>query len=123
MIWDSEPGNRKRSRMSCTTHVVWLYSASVLGRVADPEVSDAELWTAERHTDSGMAIGREAHVLNFYRIMRTAAAVAAWSVALAGMAYAQCDASHYKEGEYDMYSQASKDVQGSAFDKAIGELN
>jgi outer membrane protein assembly factor BamD (BamD/ComL family) len=62
-------------------------------------------------------------VFNFYKIMRAFAAVGAWSVLMAGMAYAQCDASHYKEGEYEMYSQAAKDVTANAFDKAIGELN
>lgn len=60
-------------------------------------------------------------------MMKKLAAAAAWSVLLAAGAIqparAQCDASHYKQGEYDMFSQAAKDVAAKAFDKAIGELN
>src|SRR5690348_12081274 len=99
MIWDSEPGGRKRSRMSCTTEVVWLYSASVRGRMAKPGESDAELRKSGSTHPFWKPGRQEARVLNFYRNMRTVAAVAAWGAALAGMAYAQCDNTHYKEGE------------------------
>jgi hypothetical protein len=59
--------------------------------------------------------------------MKRIAAAAAFSVLViagtAQSAHAQCDAAHYKAGEYEMYSQADKDVKANAFDKAITGLN
>jgi hypothetical protein len=63
----------------------------------------------------------------FNYIMKRIAAAAAFSVLViagtAQSAHAQCDAAHYKAGEFEIYSQAAKDVGASAFDKAITELN
>lgn len=63
----------------------------------------------------------------FDYIMKRIAAAAAFSVlVIAGTAqpaHAQCDAAHYKPGEYDIYSQASKDLQANGFDKAIADVN
>jgi hypothetical protein len=63
----------------------------------------------------------------FDYIMKRIAAAAAFGVlVIAGTvqpAHAQCDPAHYKPGEFEMYSQAAKDVGASAFDKAITELN
>ena len=57
---------------------------------------------------------------------RIAAAAAFGVLVIAGTvepAHAQCDAAHYKDGEYDMYNQASKDLGANAFDKAIADVN
>jgi hypothetical protein len=41
---------------------------------------------------------------------------------VAGTAHAQCDNTHYKPGEYQMYADAAKEVTGNQFDKAITDL-
>ena len=62
----------------------------------------------------------------FNYIMKRIAAAAAFSVlVIAGAtqpAHAQCDAAHYKDGEYQMYDQAAKDIAANAFDKATAGL-
>jgi hypothetical protein len=68
---------------------------------------------------------QEAHVFNY--IMKRIAAAAAFGVLVvagtAQLAHAQCDAAHYKPGEYELYSQVAKDIGANAFDKAIAGLN
>jgi len=63
----------------------------------------------------------------FNYIMKRIAAAAAFSVlVIAGTiqpAHAQCDAAHYKDGEFPMYDQAAKDLAANAFDKAIAGAN
>jgi hypothetical protein len=63
----------------------------------------------------------------FNYIMKRVAAAAAFGVlVIAGTvqpAHAQCDAAHYKDGEYQMYDQAAKDIAANAFPKAIDGLN
>src|SRR5215467_4894683 len=122
MIWDSEPGGRKRSRMSCTTEVVWLYSARVVGRLARRVAEKRSLQPYQEN-----AVRQEAHVVNFYKNMRAFAAVAAVAAVIAGTqmpARAQAaPEKKYKDGEYDMYNQALKDLAANSFDKAISDVN
>ena len=63
----------------------------------------------------------------FNYIMKRIAAAAAFGVlVVAGTvlpAHAQCDNTHYKEGEFQMYDQAAKDLQANSFDKAITDAN
>jgi hypothetical protein len=66
---------------------------------------------------------QEAHVFNY--VMKRIAAAAAFGVLIiAGTAlpaHAQCDAAHYKQGEFEMYDKTAKDLGANAFDKAIAD--
>src|SRR3712207_6134453 len=98
MICHQEPGTRNRSRRSCATKVVWLYSAMSLNGLPPKK--------PER---------QEAHVFNFYTMgKRIAATAALGALIIAGTlqpAHAQgaaAPAKTYKPGEYEMYDGALK---------------
>src|SRR3954453_19450522 len=106
MIWQ-EPGTRKRSRiklrhesgLAILRNVITRYTPDTAGR-------------------------QEAHVFNFYTIMKRIAATVALGTMAAALTLqpvlAQA-AKNYKPGEYELYDSALKAIQGQNFTKAIAD--
>src|SRR5690348_4744372 len=113
MICQSEPGNRNRSRISCTTKVVWLYSGSVPKGTTNTGAFARLRKRISRHSQINRAGRQEAHVFDYFTMMkRIAVSAALGALVLAGSlqpAHAQAAGAaaapqkKYAQGEYEMY--------------------